>query len=311
MISPLMGVCIGDALGVPVEFKSRSDLEKTPITTMTGYGTYNQPPGTWSDDSSLTFCLAASLASKREFNLEDIASRFCRWRNAAYWTARGEVFDIGYTTHVALASLEKGVSPRESGLTKERSNGNGSLMRILPMIFLSEKMSFPCLLELVHECSGITHGHLRSKLACDIYISIALSLWQGESLIQAYQSGIKRFSLFCEQSEFNNSTELSYFERVLTGQIPKLFRQEISSSGYVVHTLEASLWCLLTTDSYSQAVLKAVNLGEDTDTTAAVTGGLAGLFYGINEIPQQWQDVIAKYQEIVELGNELSTHLNG
>ncbi len=301
VLSGLMGVCVGDALGVPVEFSSRKERIKNPVITMNGYGTHRQPPGTWSDDSSLTFCLADSLC--QGYNLKAIADAFCRWRYQAEWTAYGEVFDIGGTTNVAIQNLQNQVNPVEAGETHERSNGNGSLMRILPMVYLSSSVSFNQLIQWVHECSCLTHGHVRSQMACGIYISIASQLLKGFDLKSAYLQGIELIKPIYYSPVLTQ--EISRFERVLNGKINQLSPDAIKSSGYVIHTLEAALWCLLTTSSYSEAVLKAVNLGEDTDTTAAVTGGLAGLYYGFENIPLEWVEQIARKDDIIDLARRL------
>lgn len=301
ILSGLMGICVGDALGVPVEFSSRQERLKNPITTMSGYGTYRQPPGTWSDDSSLMLCLADSL--RQGYNLKAIADSFKRWRYQQEWTPHGEVFDIGGTTNQAIKNILNGVNPVEAGETSERSNGNGSLMRILPMVYLSPTVSFYQLIQWVHECSCLTHAHVRSQIACGIYISIAVKLLEGLDLKSAYLQGIEAVKPIYYNPSL--TVEASRFERVLTGKIDQLFMDQINSSGYVIHTLEAALWCLLTTSSYSEAVLKAVNLGEDTDTTAAVTGGLAGLYYGVENIPSAWIEQIARKDDIIALADQL------
>ncbi|SKB12689.1 conserved exported hypothetical protein [Planktothrix sp. PCC 11201] len=305
ILSGLIGVCVGDALGVPVEFTSRQDRLKNPITTMTGYGTHRQPPGTWSDDSSLMLCLADSLC--QGYNLKAIAASFCRWRYHQEWAANGLVFDIGGTTNNAIKNLQNEVNPVEAGETDERSNGNGSLMRILPMAYLYSSVSFYQLIQWVHECSCLTHGHLRSQIACGIYISIAVKLLQGLDLKSAYLQGIEAIKPIYYHPSL--TIESSRFDRVLRGNIDQLSTDEIQSGGYVIHTLEASLWCLLTTSSYPEAVLKAVNLGEDTDTTAAVTGGLAGIYYGLNNIPSEWVEQIARKDDIIALANRLEQTL--
>lgn len=307
VLSGLMGLCVGDALGVPVEFTSRAERVKQPVTEMTGYGTYNQPPGTWSDDSSLTFCLADSLCAG--FSLEAIAKFFCRWYNEAYWTPYGEVFDVGNTTRQAITNLQRGVPPLNAGLTSASNNGNGSLMRILPLSFYYKVLDFSELINRVHQVSRITHGHCRSQIACGIYTSIAIGLLQGLDPKSAYLQGIenikKNYTKPAEIKEIN-----SHFQRVFSSNIETLPIDEIHSSGYVIHTLEAALWCFLNTSSYAESVLKAVNLGEDTDTTAAVTGGLAGIYYGFENIPQDWVNQIAKKDNIFDLARRLEAAIN-
>lgn len=303
-LAGLMGVCVGDALGVPVEFSSRDDRVRLPVETMFGYGTYNQPPGTWSDDSSLTFCLADSLSWG--FSLEAIADSFCRWYSENYWTPHGHVFDIGVTTAAAIRRLQQGVSPLNSGETDESSNGNGSLMRILPLAYYHKSLKFSDLIDRVHQVSCITHAHVRSQMACGIYISIAISLLESLSPIDAYQQGIKNIKdIYSDRDSYK--AELATFQRVLNGEIATLPIDEINSSGYVLDTLEASLWCFLNSSSYREAVLKAVNLGGDTDTTAAVTGGLAGIYYGVKNIPEEWIEQIPRKHDIIHLAYRLDS----
>ncbi|MGV0105970.1 ADP-ribosylation/Crystallin J1 [Nostoc sp. DSM 114160] len=301
-LSGLMGLCVGDALGVPVEFTSRAERVKSPVTTMLGYGTWNQPPGTWSDDSSLSFCLAECLC--RGYSLDAIANSFWRWYKEAYWTPRGDVFDIGQTTHTAIMRLKQGVVPHQAGGKVENSNGNGSLMRILPMAYCHRSLTLGELLARVHDVSAITHAHARSQMACGIYISIAVALLEGADLQTAYLQGLQDIQTIYSVREF--LLEKPHFGRVFSGEIAKLPVEEINSGGYVIDTLESSLWCLLNSSSYSEAVLKAVNLGGDTDTTAAVTGGLAGIYYGVENIPQKWINQIVRRQDIIYLAERFA-----
>jgi ADP-ribosylglycohydrolase len=294
---------VGDALGVPVEFTSRAQRIQSPVTSMLGYGTWDVPAGTWSDDSSLTFCLAESLCNG--FSLDDIANSFWRWYNEAYWTARGDVFDVGRTTSVAIMNWRQGAPALKAGGKSENSNGNGSLMRILPMAFCHKSLDFTELISRTHQVSCITHAHLRSQIACGIYISIAVCLLEEiDNLQAAYLQALQRINSIYSQPDY--ASEISHFARVFAENIAQLPIEEIRSSGYVVDTLEASLWCLLNSSSYAEAVLKAVNLGGDTDTTATVTGGLAGIFYGMENIPQEWIQQIAREQDIIDLAKRLA-----
>lgn len=293
----LLGLTVADALGVPVEFRSRSALDRNPVTEMLGYGTYNQPPGTWSDDSTMTWCTVESLALQGECDTEDLAGRFVRWLTHGYMTPYDELFDIGNATREALERYRtEAVWAKFAGLTHEQSNGNGSLMRILPMAFYTQNMEDSERERLVNEVSSITHRHPRSLLACQIYVEMALKLLEGLSAENAYRETVALIN-----KRYAEHTEWSAFERILNGQLASLKRDEIRSSGYVVDTLEAALWCLLTTDNYPEAALKAVNLGEDTDTTAAVVGGLAGILYGEASIPPEWLSPIPKLDELRQL----------
>lgn len=294
----LFGVAVGDALGVPVEFKSREIIAQNPVQEMVGFGTYNLPAGTFSDDSSLTFCLAESLSE--EFSLERVAEKFINWYRSNYWTANGNVFDIGIATRQAILRLEKGCKPDLAGGIYVSENGNGSLMRILPLLDITKDLPIEERYLLANQVSSITHGHIRSVIACFYYLEFARQIVLGTDKMKIYKT-VKTDVLNFINRIGIVEREILIFERLLFNDITKLQESEIKSSGYVLHTLEASIWCLLTTNSYSGAVLKAVNLGEDTDTTGAVTGGLAGLLYGFENIPTNWTNQLARKDDILDL----------
>ncbi|MDP2453267.1 ADP-ribosylglycohydrolase family protein [Kaistella sp. SH11-4b] len=301
--SALFGVAIGDALGVPVEFKSREAILQNLVTDMIGYGTYNQPPGTFSDDSSMTFCLAEALTN--DFDLNQIARNFVKWYHENFWTARGEVFDIGIATREAINRIAHGEVPEFAGNTDASSNGNGSLMRILPLLFYIKDLPISERYEITKKVSSITHGHIRSVISCFYYLEFTREILLGKEKFEIYQK------LQTEIPDFLNSLsidqyEISFFDRLLKDDISELGEYEISSSGYVLHSLEASIWCLLNTDNYKEATLKAVNLGEDTDTTAAITGGVAGLLYGFGTIPENWVEQLARKEDIDDLAGRLA-----
>ena len=305
--SALFGVAVADALGVPYEFLSRAEMMENPATGMIGFGTYNQPVGTFSDDSSLTFCLAEALT--QELRLENVAKNFLKWYNEAFWTAGGVVFDIGITTEIALERLLNGQSPEYSGDANEFSNGNGSLMRILPIVFILKDLNYIQRFKLIKQVSAITHGHIRSVIACFYYLEFASQLIDGfdkQSIYKNLQNSVpaQLKSMGIEQHE------IDVFNGLLVDSVADRLLNDVFSSGYVVHTLEASIWCLLTTDNYSDAVLKSVNLGKDTDTTAAVTGGLAALLYGYDSIPNEWLNQLARKEDIEDLAKRMSEALS-
>lgn len=302
----VLGLIVGDALGVPVEFISRKELKKNPITTMTGFGTHNQPIGTWSDDSSLTLCLAENLIDG--LNIQKIGESFVNWLYQNKWTPHGKVFDIGFSTRLAIDKIKNGEKAEFAGNFEESSNGNGSLMRILPLFLETRKLKkLKEKYDLIKKVSSITHAHVRSCLACFYYLEMSVFLSSDDKypIKTAYELANNSLKKLMTELEINPD-EVKLFDRLTNGSLGNLKENQIFSSGYVLHTLEASVWCLLNTKSYKEAVLKAVNLGDDTDTVGAVTGGLAGMFYGLESIPDDWLKPIAKLDDIEKLLNKLS-----
>ena len=298
----LYGIAVGDALGVPVEFKSRNTIAQNPVTDMIGWGTYNLPPGTFSDDSSLAFCLAEALTQK--FSLLQIGNNFIQWLYHNYWTARGNVFDVGNATSKAIRLLNEGCPPELAGGTDDSDNGNGSLMRILPLIIYTKDKTIEERYEITKLVSSITHGHIRSVIACFYYLEFARLIINGVDKFIAYTSLQLEIPNFLN-SRLINQDEINLFDRLLKGNIYELSENDIQSSGYVLHTLEASLWSILTTSSFKEATLRAVNLGNDSDTTGAVCGGLAGLIYGFESIPISWLKQTARKDDIDNLAERL------
>jgi ADP-ribosyl-[dinitrogen reductase] hydrolase len=296
VLGAVLGQAVGDALGVPVEFKSRESLKANLVTDMRGFGTHNQPPGTWSDDASLMLCLLESLAEG--LDLKALGKKFIAWREDGYWTPHGKVFDIGNATSDAIDQLIDGVPPLEAGGADEYSNGNGSLMRILPVAFIKDLTDEEAI-RLAEQVSRLTHRHPRSQMACGLFVLMSRRLLEGVSPAEAHKSAIASGPNLYDRDPF--SAELPHFNKFLSPTLANLEESDIQSSGYVIHTLEAATWCLLTTSSYSEAVLKAVNLGRDTDTTAVVVGGLAGLAYGNEAIPGEWLEALDKKKAIDEL----------
>lgn len=306
--SGLFGLAVGDALGVPVEFKSRTYLKQNPVTEMFGFGTHHQPIGTWSDDSSLAFCLAESLCSG--YDLNDIARNFVKWYTAELWTPHGKVFDIGIATRHAILNIAKGHQPDLCGGFSESDNGNGSLMHILPLVFyLQKENDIEIIYQKVKEVSSITHAHFRSVFACFIYVIYCLEILKEKDKFEAYSEMKNTVSVFLKDKKFN-SAEIQLFDRILKNDISEYPENEIYSSGYVLHSLEASIWCFLNSDSYEETVLKAVNLGEDTDTTGAIVGGLAGIYYGIENIPNKWIENLVRTNDIKDLAERLLKNIN-
>ena len=286
----MIGHAIGDALGVPVEFSSRDELEKNSVTDMEGFGTYPYPEGTWSDDTSMSLA-ALDVLKNGEIKWGDIMLNFGAWLYDDKYTATGITFDVGSTCVRAIENYFIGnKKPLECGCTEEHSNGNGSLMRINPFVlytYFTQNIN----MEIIHNASMLTHAHERSQIACGIY---AFVLWE---LIKnpAKDSVLK--GLGEAEKYYKNSKEYKF-------NFKKETRKEIKSSGYVVDTLEAAIWCLMNTEGYEECVLAAVNLGEDTDTVAAVAGGLAGALYGYSAIPKKWKDKLKNIEYIEQMCEE-------
>jgi ADP-ribosylglycohydrolase len=299
--SLLFGLAVGDALGVPVEFRPRGSFR---ASGMQGYGTHNQPPGTWSDDTSLTLCLADSLS--RGFSPDDIARNFVKWHDEGAFTTHGTAFDIGIATAKAISRLKAGIAPEKAGCAGVNENGNGSLMRIAPLVFYLVDKPEAERFNLTKTVSSITHAHPWAVAACCIYLEYLRKLLGGMEKRAAYAEVRSDFS---EGHPLIDADTLGKFARILRSDISVQPEAGIKSGGFVIDTLEAALWCFLSTDNYRDAVLKAVNLGEDTDTTAAVTGSLAGLAYGIKAIPTVWLESLAGYGEISHIAGTLADTL--
>ena len=304
----MLGLIVGDALGVPVEFMSRMELMKNPVTGMREYGTHHQPRGTWSDDSSMALAELDSIRTVGTIDYTDMMERFSRWCMHGEYTPFGEVFDIGIATSRALMNYAKGIAPLESGGKTEWDNGNGSLMRILPVcLYLFERQKKVCTSEnesiyMIHAVSALTHAHVRSQMACGIYYFLVKAILEEEgSLENRLQKGMDRAYQYYRQ-DLSNHRELENYKRLVDlSEFKETPKEGIKSSGYVVDTLEAAVWCLLHSHSYKETVLMAVNLGEDTDTVGAVAGGLAGLYYKEEGIPQEWTQVLQRREWIEEV----------
>lgn len=313
-VSAIMGLVVGDALGVPVEFMSREDLKSNPVRGMRGYGTYNQPPGTWSDDSSMVVATMEWIVETKEPPLDyvQLMDKFSQWLMYGEYTPYGDTFDCGISTNRAIMNYGRGMQPTECGGKTEYDNGNGSLMRILPMALwnaseLAGEEIFQ--LDCIYDTSSLTHAHARSKAGCLLYSKMIADLLHmpdedkhktikySIDSFRKYLSGEQDVEIVSEAERYSRIWELDSFVA--------LPETAINSSGYIVDTLEAALWCFLTTDSYKECVLKAVNLGNDTDTVAAVAGGLAGLYYGFENIPQEWVGLIPRKEWIIDLATAM------
>lgn len=292
------GIAIGDALGVPAEFMSRAHLRQNPILNFTSNHYNAENRGIWSDDSSLTFCLAETIIEG--FSIDLLGQKIKAWFQENYWAPKDVAFEIGIATHNAIDRLEKGVPASESGESGEYSNGNGSLMRVAPLAFYLLDESIEQRFQIIKAVSSVTHGHIRSVIACFFYIEFLQNLVHSTDKYEAFENAQNTVRDYINSTSCNND-EKALFLRLFYDKIQDLEEDEIFSSAYVIHTLEASIWCFLNTDSFESAILKAVNLGHDSDTTGSVTGALAGIFYGVENINPAFITTIVRSVEIENL----------
>ena len=292
----LLGLAVGDALGAPVEFKKSGDFE--PVTGMTDGGTWDLPAGYWTDDTSLALCLAESLLEKGCFELDDQLDRYLLWYREGHLSSTGECFDIGITTRAALTHYESTSDPY-SGPTDPSTAGNGSIMRLapVPLVYATD---FHMAVELSGESSRTTHGAREAVDSCR-YLG---------GLIAASAAGIDKSELLSRRYSQPPGYWLEHplcdkVEAIADGSFKTRTPPDIKGTGYVIDCLEAALWAFHTSDSFEEGCLRAVNLGDDADTTAAVYGQLAGTYYGSSGIPQQWLEALTQRSLIESFADRL------
>lgn len=302
VVDGVLGHAVGDALGTPVQFKDRALFYSNPVKNM--MRSYGENSAIWSDDTAMELATMDSFIDKKKWDYDDIMVNFGDWLNDGKYTAHGSAFDVGTTCLMAIKNyLYNGTDALKSGLTGIRDNGNGSLMRILPVALYCyyKDSTKEEIYELTKNISSLTHGHEIAVLGCYIYVLFVINLLEDKDMYESYDLIKKEdFSHFSKAS-------IDVYNRVLNKDIFDLSENDIKSSGYVVDSLEASLWCLLNTDNYKDALLTAVNLGGDTDTIAAITGSMAGIIYGRDSIPQEWLDKMLKVDYLIELSEKFES----
>jgi ADP-ribosyl-[dinitrogen reductase] hydrolase len=299
LVGGLLGLVVGDALGVPVEFGDRAERDRDPVRGMRGFGTHLQPVGAWSDDGAMAMAHAAAFI-EHGWDPRRHLEAFCAWREHGAWTAHGSVFDIGNATRAALDRFRHGRPIGEVGGRRERDNGNGSLMRILPVSCWWAGAPIATAIDALGEASALTHAHIRSQLCCMWHALIVDGLLSRRTL-----PGILADAGRVLAGRIPDG-ERRHFASLADGSCLDLARPAVPSDGHVVSTLIAACWCLHRHESYAEAVLEAVNLGDDTDTTAAVTGGLAGLRSGLTGIPHAWVACLARRVAVLDLAERFA-----
>ena len=283
-----MGLAVGDAIGTTLEFAPRDSYPR--LTDMVGGGPFHLKPGEWTDDTSMALALADSLIVNGGLDERDLMRRFVSWWRKGNYSCTGTCFDIGNATRQALIRYQE-IGEPIAGSTDAHSAGNGSLMRLAPAVLHGFAIGESGAVDIAGEQSRTTHGAPACVDACRefaflLYLAVA---------------GKDRSFVFGWQGE----PEDPAIAQILKGSWRGKHRDAIHSSGYVAHSLEAALWCVARTSSFAGAVLLAANLGEDADTTAAVTGQLAGALYGLSAIPQEWLAKLVWREQIEEAGRKL------
>lgn len=306
ILAGVFGLALGDAVGVPFEFQQRSLIKEYDLTKMYGYGTHNQPVGTWSDDTSMVLATLDAMSSNVG-SFGRVMDNFSRWLNEGEYTATGNVFDVGGATYRAIKAYDTGEDLALCGEDDVFSNGNGSLMRMLPVayyIWLHRGLEIDDrTVGMIGMYSSLTHAHELSKECCVYYVYVALYiLAEGEAvgLQKAIEHGIEAVENYYRKhgrsSVVLRDAVLSSLSIVLT-----LGEKDIRSTGYVLDSLEASLWCLYRSKDFKDAVCEAVSLGGDTDTIGAITGSLAGLYYGWDKMPVDWVEKLKNKELIYDI----------
>jgi ADP-ribosyl-[dinitrogen reductase] hydrolase len=284
----LLGLACGDAVGTTVEFKPRGSFQ--PLTDMVGGGPFHLKPGQWTDDTSMALCLAESLLTKNGFNAADQMGRYLNWWQWGYLSSTGECFDIGTTVSQALAQYQQTAEPF-AGSTDPYSAGNGSLMRLAPVVLFY----FPDARQIqsfAADSSRTTHAAPEAIECCQLFAGLIARALEGATKADLRQSSSAKFS----QPKVTAMARGDYLGKT---------EADIKGSGYSVQSLEAALWCFQQTDSFAAAILLAANLGDDADTTAAITGQLAGAYYGVRGIPEHWLERLHDSEEIAATADRL------
>jgi len=283
-IGSLVGLAVGDAVGTTVEFKKRGSFPL--VTDLVGGGPFRLPAGYWTDDTSLALCLAESLIEYPHLNKNDLLDRFTNWYKHGYNSSTGKCFDIGLTTCNALE--EYAYSGSVYNNDEDYAAGNGSIMRLAPVTVYATDLGVAKWL--AREQSSTTHAAKFAVECCELLANLLMNAYTAEtkeavlavSVDPKWESSVKKILLAANKEE-----------------------KQISSSGFSVHTLEAALWSFLKTDNFRDCILTAVNLGDDADTVGAVAGQIAGAFYGIDGIPEEWLEKLYQKEYIIELAEKL------
>ena len=296
-LGAIIGHAVGDAMGIPTEFSKREELLKNPVLEMIDSPDLGLPAGSWSDDTAMEIATIDSFIHKKCFDYKDIMDRWVKWINESEYTSTSVTFDIGRTCLKAIKKYCNGSAPLQCGSTSINENGNGSLMRILPVALYAYMRNLDdiSIQRLTDEMSSLTHAHEVSRLGCYIYVQFVICLLKEYEKEDAY-----RYVQDLDYSSYNVNS-INLYTRILDGQIEGQILDDIKSTGYIVDTLECVLWIFMNARNYKEAIIASTNIGGDTDTIGAIVGSMAGIYYGIDSIPSKWLDKLQRKEYLVEL----------
>lgn len=286
----LLGLAVGDAVGTAVEFTAPGSF--SPVTEMTGGGPFGLRAGEWTDDTSMALCLAESLVERGEFDPYDQMARYLRWWREGHLASNGRCFDIGTTVSAALRRFEQTGQP-VAGATHPEAAANGPIMRLAP-VPLAYAGDLEQAIDYSAQSSRTTHAAARPVDACRYLGALIAAVVQGAAKDELLDDAFWRWDRLDPQ-----------IEEIARGSYKRKQPPEIRGSGFVVHTLEAALWALWSTDDFRGGCLAVVNLGEDADTTGAVYGQLAGVIYGADGVPVEWRERLALRETIESFADGL------
>lgn len=289
----MLGLIIGDALGVPYEFRPPEEIpkwEEIEYVPPKGFHSSYQEvkSGTWSDDSAQALCLLDSLFTCGEFNLEDFSNKLLLWLRKGYWAVDHIVFDCGVQTLAALREFELGRCAEQCGLINPNGKGNGALMRVLPLALWHKGSNEELIIDAHKQCL-ITHGHVCNQVCSALYCLWARYILENINIREAYERAVKDLTIYYETSALEN-----YLYEL------KIILQDgnFSGGGFVVDSIRSVKHLLFTYSDYESVVKGAISLGNDTDTTAAIAGGLAGLYYGYSSIPLRFLSNLREFEKV-------------
>lgn len=310
----VLGFAVGDAFGVPVEFLKREEVKQINLKEMVGRDTTDQiysrwgkliPAGSWSDDTSMLIASMDSIINNNgNINYNDIMFKFIDWATRGTYSSFGKSFGIGTIVYNSLKRYSTGVPPLECGGIDIRDNGNGSLMRILPfsLYCIKTEMGEKDCADLISKASSLTHAHDISKMSCFIYTEFLRNIIETKNPLLS----LERIQDI-DYSQYFSEEAIKAHKKILKHNFKFISEEGINSSGYVVDTLESVIYSLINSKDYEGAVETAVNMGYDTDTVGAITGSIAGILYGKENIPERWLDKLKRKEYLINLSNKFDS----